>query len=210
MSATIPNLDYDQYRAEARDADIALWAPRDQIGRIIAAETGGPYCHVSGIAFDCYGRLWQYGYHAITHGGYGSPLSKEVRQNSGCITVFRLKPEFKFEPEHVVEHLVGDLGGDYAMGDIRINVDAWLFDKFPFLKRVFRGTYEKRVEVSDRKKSTADCSHHIARAYKLGTHISLCDKPLSIISPNDIARSTALRPVGTLVWPAHFGRRRVA
>lgn len=197
------DLAYDQYNLQAMDGDLLLWEPRDAMGEIIAHETNGPFCHASGVV-HVHGRPFQSAY-AEGENGFLSPLSAEVRRNSGKISVFRVRASDQ-QRERVAAHLLGDLGGDYAwvnLGLIAADI-GWLARAarhLPWLRR----EYDRQLALQSRKRSGAICSQHQARAWKIGGLVDFCPgKPLALISPNDIARSAYVHYVGTLTWPENW------
>lgn len=191
---------YDVYRADALDGDVLLWKPHDLIGELIARETNGPYCHASAVVF-VHDRPFQSAYREGEN-GFLSPLSAEIRRNSGQIDVYRA-PIDAIQRAQIRRHLLDDLGGDYAWANIQQFVlDAsWfgrLFEGLPW----FRARLQSRRASLERSRTSSICSQHVARAYGRGARYELCpQRSYSRTSPNDLARSPRLKYHATLTWP---------
>lgn len=200
-------LSYELYRRSAMDGDLLLWEPRpqprDEIGHIIAAATRGSFCHASGVV-HVHGRPFQSAYREGQN-GFLSPLSAEVRRNSGLISVFRVAMTDE-QRERVAAHLIEDLGGDYAWANIALIAGHWgwvgrLAASIPFV----RAGLERGDELQSRKQSGAICSQHYARALQAGANVELSPgRQLALISPNDLGRSARVKYLGTLIWPENW------
>ena len=192
---------YDAYRRDAQDGDVLLWEPRDEIGRLIAAETNGPFCHASAVVY-VHDRPFQSAY-AERLNGFLSPLSAEVRRHSGMINVYRVPQLPAGARQGIRHHLLEDLGGDYEWANIlQFAAEAtWLgrwLERLPWL----RPGVQRRRESLARSRTSSICSQHVARAYGRGAKLELCPaRSYSRTSPNDLYRSARLKYHGTLVWP---------
>lgn len=190
------DLPYSEYRQIARDCDVALWAPRDFSGRVIAAATDGPFSHVTGLVW-LHGRLWSAGYEEQCN-GFLSPISADVRRHPGKISVFRPAVHLDDRQRHdVVRHLVGDLTGDYAWKNIRLISLAHLLGLRWF---TWCAPYKAMIRRQSHLTKSAICSQHIARSFRRGANVTFVNKHEAIVSPNDLARSPLLHYLGTLTW----------
>lgn len=195
-------LPYSAYRKIAKKADILLWEPHGLTTQIIADGTGGPFCHAS-MADWVYDRLFEFGYEE-GRDGYGAPLSAAVKSNSGKIHVFRYLDIDEEERTAIAKRIIGSLGGKYQWTNIRLI--AWLettFGRFS-LKIPFLGNYlQKKLETQTRMRAGAICSQCIARAYEDEGH-GIIRKIPSLVSPNDIGRSTTTAYICSIEWDKNW------
>lgn len=192
---------WDEAKNEILDGSILLWEPHDFIGREIARNTNGPFCHASVCGF-AWGSLFEGGYH-IQGDGSINLLRKQVRLYSGKIHVFKIHGLTDAERHAFAVHAMNGLAGKYADEDILLNAmsETWLGQLLLCIPPLYRWWVDRAKRMS-RKKSTADCSQNVVRAAREALRMSLCSgKPEALVSPNDIGRSARLDYCCSPVWP---------
>ena len=202
-------LDYRGYAAVAQDGDIALWrplpfqlkSPKSWLawGRYISRYTGGPYSHATGIVYWREIDRWMSCGYEERRGGLAEPLDSVIENADGRIDVFRVRPEYwqaaGASQSCVARRLGQDLGGRYAWRAIRLIVSPLLpvIGLFTTLEQ-----HQEIVTKAASSRREGICSQHVARSYSL-CGITLCKKPLSLVTPNDLWMTAATEYVATLV-----------
>lgn len=192
-------LAWSEYRRTACDADVALWTPRDPAGEIIAWATGGPFCHATGVVhwFD---EICSAGYEE-RRDGFVAPLHRAVQKHPGKIAIFRCNFDQGSSrlrlSMHVAKRLVTDLDGEYQWRNIRLIALAHTFTGRTWLCNT---TWYKSLALRQSLKTrSAICSQHVHRSFREGAFITLVPhKRESLVTPNDLARSSRLTYVDTL------------
>jgi hypothetical protein len=190
-------LAWSDYQRTACDADVALWAPRDPAGEVIAWATGGPFCHATGIV-HWFGQICSAGYEEHRN-GFGAPLERAVADHPGKIAIFRcpaLGHRLK-ETGEVSRRLVEDLDGVYQWRNIRLIALSHTLLGRAFLTRTT--WYQSLALRQSLKTKSAICSQHVHRSFREGARITLVPhKRESLVTPNDLASSSQLIYLGTL------------
>lgn len=197
------SISYHAYRRVMEPCDVALWEPHSttllvRLGEeAIAKYTDGPYCHASCVGYNGQ-RIWQYGYQFWN--GYGSPLSGEVKRNSGGIAIYRAVTPY--DKNVVMSHMIGDLAGHYDFTDLGL-IGLSALVGYGVLSR-FRG-YREAVLRRSRETSNSICSQHVARSFGYAGVKFRLDDEYGLVSPNDLARPTFMKYIGHLTWTAGDG-----
>lgn len=186
-------LPYDEYRQQARNADVLLWRPTSLWGHVIAAGTQGPWCHAAGVVWHR-NRLCSVQYREGV-GGYAVPTSTEINQWPGRADVFRVARLDEVQRDDIADTMFGTLGGPYGWGRIgaialhSVLILRWLHNT----PRV--GDWLHRQA----SRTTANiCSSHVDNSYRRHG-VLFTRRPSGLVTPNDLGRSAVLDYVGTLV-----------
>lgn len=196
LGITERQLPYEQYRSEARNADILLWRPVGLWTRLVARGTHGPWCHAAGVRWFRNGtdRLISMQYKEGM-GGYMAPTRDEVARYPGKADVFRVTSIDDATRDAIADQLLDTLGGEYAWSNIR--AIAWMYA--PGLRWLADvPAVADWLEGRLAETGSMICSSHIAAGY-WHHKIPFVKRPTGMVSPNDIGRSGVTSYVGTLV-----------
>lgn len=190
-------------------------------------EPGYGFSHVEGvIEWPTLERLMSCGYEE-GKGGTARPLSARVEESNGCVHIFRVREgswdraasekynsEIKQGPPEVWQsrlrwfngqlkadvskNLGGSLGYKYNWSAIWLQFANLL----PFIRFIvwlrFGSLYSRLVSEASKNSKSGICSQHIARSFA-NAGLSLINKSLAMVTPNDVAQSAVLEYYCTLV-----------
>lgn len=180
---------YEAYREQAQDCDVLLWAPTSLRGLVIAAATGGPFCHVS-AALWWRKRLMDVGYQEW-QGGRAKPLRTLIKKHPGACHAFRVK--LTNQQRHAVgNRLVDELSGKYNWGGVRLVMLSWIFRLTSQA-----GPLRKVVQWARRGGEDRICSRYLLDCY--APEVVFSHREPALVTPNDIGYSSAVEYLGTLI-----------
>lgn len=171
-----------ELRKTIKDADIVLFRGRDPLSRVIRWVTRSRYSHAGIVA-----RWGEYVMvlEAKGAGVVASRLSHVVEKYHGRVDLFTATEnvEPRLNRDEAVHAAKEELGKHYAVGK---------------LFRILRRLYRREMITASPEKYV--CSEYVSRSWRKGG-VLLSNVDGDLATPEEIAKSHALDPVGRLVVP---------